>query len=245
MGKEPVYTKTETGVAIKKENASFYVDIETGNAYFKGVIQAEDFLDAKGNRMVEMLQGKTPYQFKPEYLNLKGLTITDDAGAVTLKIDQNGHVTMQGDITINNGAPNGTFISGTNIYTPTIQSPTIQWYDNNGDLLGEIKQGAGSNQGSATVLLEMFSMQGISLKALSGGISFIADGGIWFSSRAGALKGLDIKESFRIAGNYYSPAHNSDDWTDMLKAFRDIEIRLNSAESNINGLSARISVLES
>lgn len=242
MGVYPVYNES----GFDKENARFYIDAETGDAYFNGVIQAKDYLDEHGTSMVEKLDGDSHYKILPEYLKLKGLTITDNTGAVTLKIDQNGHVTMQGDITINNGAPNGTFISGTNIYAPTIQSPTIQWYDDNGNFLGEIKQNAGSSEGSPTVLLEMLSNQGISLNAQNGGISLIAPkGGIWFSSRAGALKGLDVREAFRIALKCYTPAFNSDGWTDVIAAFKDIESRLNKAESDISGLSNRISALES
>lgn len=242
MGVYPVYNES----GFDKENARFYIDAETGDAYFNGVIQAKDYLDEHGTSMVDTLKGETHYRFQPEYLNLKGLTIKDNSGTTTFQIDQNGHVTMQGDITINNGAPDGTFISGTNIYAPTIESPEIRWYDNNGEFLGEIKQNAGSSEGTPTVLLEMRSAQGISLSARNGGISLIADnGGIWFSSRAGALKGLDVRNSFRIAGNHYSPTHSSDNWTDAIAAFEDIERRLNKAESDISGLSNRIGALES
>ncbi len=240
MGVYPVYNES----GFDKENARFYIDAETGDAYFNGVIQAKDYLDENGTSMVEKLDGDSHYKILPEYLKLKGLTITDNTGAVTLKIDQNGHVTMQGDITINNGAPNGTFISGTNIYTPTIESPTIKWYDDKGEFLGSVGQGGGKNDDSPTVLLEMQSKKGISLKADNGGISFVADnGGIWFSSRAGALRGIDVRESFRIAAKCYSPEYK-DGWTNVIESFKDIESRLNKAESDIKGLAARISVLE-
>lgn len=243
IGKEPVYTKDEKtgGFTFNKSNAAFYVDIESGDAYFRGTVQANKYLDKSGHEMMTK-----DYQFTADYLDLHGLTICNQSGTTTLRIDQNGNISMRGDITLNNGAPSGTFISGTNIYSPTIQSPTIEWYENNGDLLGLIKQGEGKNDGVPTVLLEMVSAKGISLHAKNGGISLIADnGGIWFSSRAAALNGVDVSESFRIKGTCYTPAHNSNGWTDIIAAFKDIERRLNTAESNIGGLSSRISTLES
>ena len=242
MGIYPVYNES----GFDKENARFYIDAESGDAYFNGVIQAEDYLDKNGKSMVKKLEDEDHYRFQPEYLNLKGLTIKDKSGTTTFQIDENGHVTMQGDITINNGAPDGTFISGTSIYAPTIESPTIKWYDDKGEFLGSVGQGSGKNDGSPTVLLEMKSTKGISLNAENGGISLIANnGGIWFSSRAGALKGLDVRESFRIATKCYTPSCSTDGWTDILAAFRDIERRLNKAESDIGGILARITILES
>ncbi len=193
MGKEPVYTKTENGVEIKKENASFYVNIETGDAYFKGVIQAEDYLDEHGTSMIETLKGETHYRFQPEYLNLKGLTIKDNSGATTFKIDQNGHVTMQGDITINNGAPNGTFISGTNIYAPMIESPKMIWYQDDGSKLGEMRQTSGDDGvNKNTVLLGILSEKGITLQAEDGGMSFGASKGIWFTNNIHMKDGAHI-----------------------------------------------------
>jgi len=43
-------------------------------------------------------------KFKSDYLNLKGLEITNNAGTTTLKIDSNGNVTLSGDISLASGS---------------------------------------------------------------------------------------------------------------------------------------------
>lgn len=64
----------------------------TGN--FKGIVQAEDFLDKYGKSM--MNQGK----FTADYLNLKGLRITNSKGETTFSVSSNGDVTMSGNMTM-------------------------------------------------------------------------------------------------------------------------------------------------
>ena len=64
----------------------------TGN--FKGTVQASDFLDAHGQSMMD--QGK----FKPDFLQLKGLTITNNDNKTSFKVDSNGYVTINGKVTM-------------------------------------------------------------------------------------------------------------------------------------------------
>lgn len=190
MGKEPIYTKTENGVEIKKENASFYADIETGDAFFKGTIRAAKYLDQNGE---EMMVGDDDYRFKSDYLSLYGLEIKNKSGTTTFQIDQNGHVTMQGDITINNGAPDGTFISGTNIYAPMIESPKMIWYQGDGSELGEMRQTSGDDGvNHSTVLLGVLSKRGLTLQAEGGGMSLKARDGIWFTNSIHMKDGAHI-----------------------------------------------------
>lgn len=61
---------------------------------FGGVVQAADFLDQYGNSMMD--KGK----FTADYLNLKGLRITNSRGETTFSIDSNGNVSMSGDMTM-------------------------------------------------------------------------------------------------------------------------------------------------
>ena len=180
IGKEPVYVKGDSpgSFVFNKDKASFYVDIETGDAFFKGTIRAAKYLDKNGYEMMTK-----DYQFTADYLDLHGLTIKNSAGGTTLRIDQNGNITMQGDITLNNGAPGGTFISGTNIYSPTIESPKMIWYQDNGSKLGEMLETSGDDGvNHSTVLLGVLSEKGLTLRAEGGGMSLKARDSIWFSS---------------------------------------------------------------
>lgn len=76
--------------------APFYIK-KNGNVYmqsgqFKGVVQAEKFLDASNNDM--MSGGK----FMSQYLDLRGLTIRDGSNNISFQVDQNGFVTIGGTV---------------------------------------------------------------------------------------------------------------------------------------------------
>lgn len=65
---------------------------------FKGVVQASDFKDSKGNPMM------SGYKFNPEYLSLYGLEIKNKSDATTFLIDTDGNVTLKGNITLGAGS---------------------------------------------------------------------------------------------------------------------------------------------
>ncbi len=99
----PSFINQSTGEIILDDdgmpiNSNFYLDINTGNPYFRGtvfanagkfsgVVQASDFLDDEGNSMLD-----TSNKFKSDYLNLKGLAIKDDSDTTNFSVDSSGHI---------------------------------------------------------------------------------------------------------------------------------------------------------
>lgn len=83
-----------------------YLTAKSGE--FSGTVQAEDFLDNKGKSML-----KNGYKFASDYLDLKGLTVSNADGP-TFKVTNDGDVKIKGELI----GCNGTF-SG------TLQSPKI------------------------------------------------------------------------------------------------------------------------
>lgn len=66
---------------------------------FKGIVQAEDFLDANGKSMMDGLK------FDADYLDLYGITITNaSTGAITFKVSSTGEVTINGSVTMGAGS---------------------------------------------------------------------------------------------------------------------------------------------
>lgn len=65
---------------------------------FKGTVYGATYKDSAGNNM--MSDGK----FDSDYLNLKGLTVTNTSGQTTFSIDSSGNVTVNGDITLGSGS---------------------------------------------------------------------------------------------------------------------------------------------
>lgn len=245
MGKEPIYTKTENGVEIKKENASFYADIETGDAFFKGTIRAAKYLDQNGE---EMMVPNT-YKFAADYLDLHGLTIKNPAGTTTLHIDSNGNITMKGNITLTNGAQNGTFITGTNIYSPKIESPEMIWYEDTDaeekPVLGTMGQEPGDDgSGTPTVLLKVISEKGIGLQAKTGGISLEAQKGIWLKNLTTAQSSFSVRGILSIASTgACPPLTNKDGWVNVEQALGKLEKRLSDLETTVASHSNSIASL--
>lgn len=134
VGVYPLYeTNPETDdLTLKEENARLYFDNSTGNlvlkgtvyaedgvfrgkvyaidgefegkvtatsGQFKGIVQASQFLDSNGNNML------SNNQFKGDYLNLKGISVTN-GGVTTFRVDGSGNVSMSGNITMNGGSIN-------------------------------------------------------------------------------------------------------------------------------------------
>ena len=118
IGKYPVYSGSN--YAINTTNATFWVDLN-GNVHmkgtlegcngkfsgelvaatgrFKGVVQASDFQDLSGKSMM----ASTGYKFAPDYLELKGLTITDGR-KVTFSVTAGGVVSINGNVTMAPGS---------------------------------------------------------------------------------------------------------------------------------------------
>jgi len=90
------------GGSINIGNGNFVVDkdgnLTAKSGTFSGTVQGATYKDSTGNSMMD--SGK----FKSDYLNLKGLEITNNAGTTTLKIDSNGNVTLSGDISLASGS---------------------------------------------------------------------------------------------------------------------------------------------
>jgi len=129
---------------------TFSGNLSAAGGTFSGIVQAEDFLDADGNSMLNSAN-----QFKGEYLELKGITVRNRDGEITFQVDNNGNVTVNGDVTLsgdttftwedieeeaaaaadsavsdlaNGNYSGGTFISGTKIYSPEIYSNDFTVY---------------------------------------------------------------------------------------------------------------------
>lgn len=85
-----------------KKNGDIYCGNGTfnGDGKFTGTVQASQFLDSTGKSMM------TNEQWNPEYLNLKGLTIKDDAGNIKFQVDSTGKVIIN-DGSINFGSVTG------------------------------------------------------------------------------------------------------------------------------------------
>ena len=118
IGKYPVYSGSNYD--INTTNAVFWVDLN-GNVHikgtlegcdgkfsgelvaatgrFKGVVQASDFQDLSGKSMM----ANTGYKFAPDYLELKGLTITDGRN-VTFRVTAGGVVSINGNVTMAPGS---------------------------------------------------------------------------------------------------------------------------------------------
>ena len=134
-------TGTFTG-KLEAATGTFTGKLEAASGTFKGTVQAEDFLDADGNSMLNTLG-----QFKGDYLELKGITVRNTDNEITFQVDEYGNVTLNGDVTVsgdttftwediqdeaasaaddavaalaNGEYSGGTFISGTSIYSPNI-----------------------------------------------------------------------------------------------------------------------------
>ena len=110
IGSYPVYSEsTNDEYVVDEDNAVFWVDLD-GNLHIKGtlevgsdgvfggVVRATDFQLPNGTSMLNANK-----QWKPDYLDLKGLTIRNSANQITLQIDSHGNISMIGDITMTSG----------------------------------------------------------------------------------------------------------------------------------------------
>lgn len=79
---------------------------------FGGIVQAEDFLDANGN---SMMNGS---KFASDYVDLYGITITKrSTGTISFAVSSTGEVTINGNITMGKGSTiNWSEVENTNLY---------------------------------------------------------------------------------------------------------------------------------
>lgn len=216
MGQYPLYSDDNV---LNDKNVTFKAGID-GNVYAKGVIQATDFLDPKGNSMLANKNGSSPddgYQIMPDYLKLKGLDIYNSSGKNTFSIDENGNVTMNGKLTLGAGSSiNWNYVNSdpkteealdnvedlaTGEYIPKkntfisgnkIYSPLIQWAGDNGAALGSLTKTTGDDgTGNDTQLIKIHSNYGAVIEAQNGGLRLQASNGIWIPSNTSLhLQGL-------------------------------------------------------
>lgn len=170
-GKSPFWVKKNGELYASKGTFSGKLEAATGN--FLGVVQATDFLDRNGNSMFT-----SQNKFSAEYLDLYGLTVRNKStGLVTFKVDSNGNVSVNGNITMgaattidwalvtnvnlnsnpayslaqqaNNKIPG--YIKSTHIDATTIESPTIRggtFYGEQFNIIGGKRQGSLNLYGS-------------------------------------------------------------------------------------------------
>ena len=110
VGKFPLHSGDE--YTINEANANLWIDIsgnlhmkgrlEAATGNFNGVVQASDFLDKNGTSMVTAIGNS--FKFKPDFLELKGLTIRNQYNESTFAVDSNGNVAVMGNIQMGPGS---------------------------------------------------------------------------------------------------------------------------------------------
>lgn len=94
------FTVDEQGNMVARRG-TFYGTLVAAKGSFGGIVQAEDFLDASGNSMLDLAKEK----FTSGYLDLYGLTITNkNTGAVTFAVSSTGLITINGQVTMGAGS---------------------------------------------------------------------------------------------------------------------------------------------
>lgn len=108
-GCDGTFSGTISGGSINIGNSNFVVD-SSGNltaksGSFKGTVNATD-LQINGSSILTMMSGgsaTSSSKIKADYLELKGLTITNGS-KTTFKIDSSGNVTVDGNIVMGSGS---------------------------------------------------------------------------------------------------------------------------------------------
>lgn len=83
---------------LSAATGTFSGDISAATGTFTGTIQASHYLDGSGNEMF------VNNKFQPDYLNLKGITITDNNNNTTFAVDSNGNVRIMGNVSMGSGS---------------------------------------------------------------------------------------------------------------------------------------------
>lgn len=100
----------QVGLQSDGETYNFVVDasgnVTANSGLFKGTLDAKD-LKVNGKSILNNMQNDSATsasKIKADYLELKGLTITDKTGKTTFVIDPDGNVSVNGDITLGSGS---------------------------------------------------------------------------------------------------------------------------------------------
>lgn len=82
---------------LQAADGTFSGTLSAAVGTFAGTVQASRYLDSNGNDMF------SNNKFGADWLNLKGLTITNNNNVTTFSVDSNGNVSVNGDITLGEG----------------------------------------------------------------------------------------------------------------------------------------------
>lgn len=152
-----------TGGSINIGDGQFTVDSDgklvAQSGTIKGILKVQDLQTLDGTSMLDEMKSK----IMPNYLQLKGLQIKNDSGNVTLSIDANGHLSIngEGNNNVSLDSVNGLVCVRTDKKFRTIMNATygivfqsssdgfvtskdVIWADTNGNLIlqGNIRSGS-------------------------------------------------------------------------------------------------------
>lgn len=82
---------------LSAATGTFSGNLSAAGGTFSGTVQASRYLDSNGNDMF------SNNKFGADWLNLKGLTITNNNNVTTFSVDSNGNVSVNGNITLGPG----------------------------------------------------------------------------------------------------------------------------------------------
>ena len=82
---------------LSAATGTFSGNLSAAGGTFSGTVQASRYLDSNGNDMF------SNNKFGADWLNLKGITITNDDNITTFSVDSDGNVSVNGDITLGEG----------------------------------------------------------------------------------------------------------------------------------------------
>ena len=198
-----LWVDTNGGLHIKGRldaaDGYFSGDISGANGTFTGIVKASQYQDSRGNNMFPN------DKLGSNWLNLKGLTITNNNDVTTFSVDSNGNVSVNGNITLGEGTTisweqvtgtdgvtldrdfttPGTVAYGVKNTADTASSNADAALDNANTALGDIEDLAEGNYTKAGTTF--ISGKNIYSPTISGGIV-----------SAGMFTGLDVGEKATI-----------------------------------------------
>lgn len=83
--------------SLSAATGTFAGELSAAGGTFSGTVQASRYLDSNGNDMF------SNNKFGADWLNLKGITITNSNNETTFSVDSNGNVSVNGNITLGPG----------------------------------------------------------------------------------------------------------------------------------------------